>query len=211
MDNIKCPNCGQENQNTNIRCVHCGTELNHIESNSNFLNVDYSQENEKNINSNIKKFSHIATAILVIVLIPWFIIGTAFIVISSCAIISDNSKAKGYLQTEGKLVDYVDCQYDEDGNELCNGLYEYIVDGTTYKGSPNLSSNRSGFKKSITVRYNTDNPSEYVMDSGFNTLLIVGIIILGVILIIFVAAKIELKKIPEKLNKTLKDNQVISN
>ena len=211
MDNIKCPNCGQENQNTNIRCIHCGTELNHIESNSNFLNVDYSQENEKNINSNIKKFSHIATAILVIVLIPWFIIGTAFIVISLCAIISDNSKANGYLQTEGKLVDYVDCQYDEDGNELCNGLYEYIVDGTIYKGSPNLSSNRSGFKKSITVRYNKNNPSEYVMDSGFNTLLIVGIINLGVTLIIFTAAKIELKKIPEKLNKTLKDNQVISN
>lgn len=49
MDNIKCPNCGQENQNTNIRCIHCGTELNHIESNSNFLNVDYSQENEKKL------------------------------------------------------------------------------------------------------------------------------------------------------------------
>lgn len=49
------------------------------------------------------------------------------------------------------------------------------------------------------------------MDSGFNTLLIVGIIILGVTLIIFITAKIELKKIPEKLNKTLKDNQVISN
>ena len=31
MDNIKCPNCGYENKNSNIRCEVCNNELNHIE------------------------------------------------------------------------------------------------------------------------------------------------------------------------------------
>lgn len=49
MNVVKCPNCGQENKNTNIRCESCGTELNHIEQNDNFLNKDYFQTNVKTI------------------------------------------------------------------------------------------------------------------------------------------------------------------
>lgn len=208
MDNIKCPNCGQENQNTNLRCIYCNAELKPIEQSSNFLNVDYSQENAKTIQSNTKKAGHIANIILVIVLIPWFLIGIAFVGISSYSMMNDNGKSKGYLETEGKLVDYVDCQYDEDGAELCNGLYEYTVDGTTYKGSPNLLSNRSGFKSTITVKYNPNNPSEYVMNSGWNTLLIAGIIILIVALVIFISVKKALKNMAKKINETVKYNQV---
>lgn len=208
MDNIKCPNCGQENQNTNLRCIYCNAELKPIEQSSNFLNVDYSQENAKAIQSNTKKAGHIANIILVIVLIPWFLIGIAFVGISSYSMMNDNGKSKGYLETEGKLVDYVDCQYDEDGAELCNGLYEYTVDGTTYKGSPNLLSDHSGFKSTITVKYNPNNPSEYVMNSGWNTLLIAGIIILIVALVIFISVKKALKNMAKKINETVKYNQV---
>ena len=208
MDNIKCLNCGQENQNTNLRCIYCNAELKPIEQSSNFLNVDYSQENAKAIQSNTKKAGHIANIILVIVLIPWFLIGIAFVGISSYSMMNDNGKSKGYLETEGKLVDYVDCQYDEDGAELCNGLYEYTVDGTTYKGSPNLLSDRSGFKSTITVKYNPNNPSEYVMNSGWNTLLIAGIIILIVALVIFISVKKALKNMAKKINETVKYNQV---
>lgn len=208
MDNIKCPNCGQENQNTNLRCIYCNAELKPIEQSSNFLNVDYSQENAKAIQSNTKKAGHIANIILVIVLIPWFLIGIAFVGISSYSMMNDNGKSKGYLETEGKLVDYVDCQYDEDGAELCNGLYEYTVDGTTYKGSPNLLSDYSGFKSTITVKYNPNNPSEYVMNSGWNTLLIAGIIILIVALVIFISVKKALKNMAKKINETVKYNQV---
>lgn len=31
MNTIKCPNCGNDNKNTNIRCENCGTELNSID------------------------------------------------------------------------------------------------------------------------------------------------------------------------------------
>ena len=209
MDNIKCPNCGQENQNSNLRCIHCNAKLNSTESSGNFLNVDYSKETAKNIYSNTKKVSHIATAILIIILIPWFLIGIAFFEISLYSIVNDNINSKGYLQTEGKLVDYVDCQYDE-GKELCKGLYEYTVDDVTYNGSPNSLSNRSGFKNITTVKYNPNNPNEYVMDSGWNTLLIVGIIIIAVALIIFISGRRALKNLAKKINETVKDNQVIN-
>ena len=104
---------------------------------------------------------------------------------------------------------YVDCQYDE-GKELCKGLYEYTVDDVTYNGSPNSLSNRSGFKNITTVKYNPNNPNEYVMDSGWNTLLIVGIIIIAVALIIFISGRRALKNLAKKINETVKDNQVIN-
>lgn len=207
MNNVKCPNCGCENKNTNIRCESCGTELNHIEQNNNFLNRDYSQLNVKTIDLGSKKVKHITSAILIFILSPWFLVGLAFIGVSLYSNITDNSKSKNYLKTEGKLVSYENCQYDDDGDELCNGVYEYTVNGVTYKGSPNLLSNRSGFKQTATVKYNPNNPSEYVMNSSWNGLLIAGIIIVTVALLIFIWSKNSIKKLSNKIKNTEKDNQ----
>lgn len=204
MNTIKCPNCGYENKNTNIRCESCGKELNHIEQSDNFLNNDY-QKNVKTIDLGSKKVKCITSVILIFVLVPWFLIGLFFIGVSSYSSITDNNKSKNYLETEGKLVSYENCQYD-DGNELCSGVYEYKVSGVTYKGSPNLLSNRSGFKQTIIVKYNPNNPNEYVIDSGWNWLLIVGIIIVSVVVVIFISVKISIKKLSKKVKNIEKEN-----
>lgn len=209
MYTVKCPSCGSENKNTNIRCESCGTELNHIEQNDNFLNDDYSQTNAKIIDLGSKKVKHITSAILIFILAPWFLVGLTFIGVSIYSNISDNNKSKNYLETEGKLVGYDNCYYDEDIGELCNGVYEYNVNNITYKGSPDLLSNRSGFKHTVTVKYNPDNPNEYVMNSGWNGLLNTGIIMVTVVLVIFISIKISLKKFFSKINNTKKDNQII--
>lgn len=204
MNTIKCPNCGYENKNTNIRCEACGKELNHIEQSDNFLNNDY-QKNVKTIDLGSKKVKCITSVILIFVLAPWFLIGLFFIGVSSYSSITDNNKSKNYLETEGKLVSYENCQYD-DGNELCSGVYEYAVSGVTYKGSPNLFSNRSGFKQTIIVKYNPNNPNEYVIDSGWNWLLIVGIIIVSVVVVIFISVKLSIKKLSKKVKNIEKEN-----
>ena len=203
MNTVKCPNCGHENKNTNIRCDSCGTELNHIEQSNNF-----SQANVKTIDLGSKKAKHITSAILIFILAPWFLAGLAFIGVSSYSNITDNNKSRNYLETEGKLISYENCQYDDDGDELCSGVYEYTVNGVTYKGSPNLLSNRSGFKQTATVKYNPDNPNEYVMYSGWNGFLIAGIIMVTVVVVIFIAVKTSIKKLSKKVNDIEKDNQV---
>lgn len=201
---MKCINCGNENKNTNIRCEFCGTELNSFNQNDNFLNKDYSQANIQQIKLNGKKVKLIINVILIFMLAPWFIVGVAFISVSAYSNISDNNKAENYLETEGKIISYDNCEYDDDGDELCNAVYEYVVNGITYKGSPNLLSNRSGFKEIITVKYNPSNPSEYVIDSGWNSLLITGIIMVVIVSLIFISAKISLKKLSNKVNDAIK-------
>lgn len=208
MNTVKCPNCGKENKNTNIRCESCGTELNHMEQNDNFLNKDYSQTNVKTIDLGSKKAKHITSAILIWILIPEFLIGLAFIGVSLYSNITDNNKSKNYLETEGKLVSYENCQYDEDGEELCSAIYEYTVNGATYKASPNRISNHSDFKQTATVKYNPNKPSEYVMNSGWNGLLIAGIIMVIVVLVIFISVKTFIKKLSKKANDIKKGNQV---
>ena len=209
MNTIKCPNCGYENKNTNIRCESCGKELNHIEQSDKFFNKDNSQINVKTIDLESKKVKCITTVILVFVLAPWFLIGLFFIGVSSYSSITDNNKSKNYLETEGKLVSYENCQYD-DGDELCSGVYEYTVNGVIYKGSPNLLSNCSGFKQTIIVKYNPNNPNEYVIDSGWNWLLIIGIIMVSVVVLIFISVKNSIKKLSKKVKNIEKENQVSS-
>lgn len=208
MNTVKCSNCGCENKNTNIRCESCGIELNHIEQSNNFLNKDYSQANVKHIDLRSKKAKRITSAILIFILAPWFLVGLAFIGVSSYSNITDNNKSKNYLETEGKLISYENCQYDDDGDELCNGVYEYTVNDITYKSSPDLLSNRSGFKQTAIVKYNPNNPNEYVMNSGWNGLLIAGIIMVTVVVVIFIAVKTSIKKLSKKVNDFKKDNQV---
>ena len=220
MNTIKCPNCGYENKNTNIRCESCGKELNHIKNNDYQKNVkiiDLGSKKVKYITNAIlifllapwflfslafknKKVKCIITnAILIFILAPWFLIGLAFIGISLYSNITDYSKSKNYLETKGKLISYENCKYDDDRGELCNGVYEYTVNGITYKGSPNLLSNRSRFKQTATVKYNPDNPNEYVMNSGWNGLIIIaGIIMVTIAVGMFIYFKTYIKKITNK-------------
>lgn len=208
---MKCNNCGNENKNTNIRCEFCGTELNFANQNDNFLNKDYSLNNVQQMKLNNKKVKLIFNIVLICMFVPWFIAGIAFIAVSSYSNISDNNKSKNYLETEGKISGYNNCTYDDEEGELCNAIYEYVVNGITYKGSPNLSSNKSGFKETITVKYNPNNPNEYVMDSGWNNLLIFGILLVVFVSTLFIVGEILLKILFKKIdNEMEKNNQIVN-
>ncbi len=208
MNGMKCPNCGNENKNTNIRCEFCGAELNSIEPNDSFHN---SHTLQIKLDLESKKVRYIINAIFIFLFVPWFLIGVAFIGVSTYSNISDYRNARNYLETEGKLISYENCEYDRDRDELCNAVYEYVVDGVTYTGSPKRLSTRTGFKETLTVKYNPNDPSEYVMDSGWNGLFITGIIIVAVVLILFIGSKISLKKLATKINQIAeKDNSVVN-
>lgn len=198
----KCPNCGKENKNTNVKCAFCETELNHLEQEDNLFNI--------NSNSGNKIFKIISNIILIIRIFPWILIGILFIGISiyfTYSTISANNKAKNYLETVGTLIDFDNCEIDEDNDELCNAIYEYTVNDITYEGSPKLLSNRSSFKQTITVKYNPDNPSEYVINEETNTLLILGINIVIIVIIIYISVKKSFKQFSNKLASTIENDK----
>lgn len=205
MNTNKCPNCGYENRNTNIRCESCGKELN----NANYTSVNQKlpQLDEKTIDAAKKRANLISNIILIFILGLPFLVGIVFIGVSLYFNITENYNSKNYLKTEGKLVDFDNCQYNNE-NETCNAIYEYVVNGITYTGSSNVSSNRSDFKQTITVKYNPNDSSEYVINSDFNYLLITGIIIIAVDLLIFVSVKKSINKVFDKLYSTKKGSQV---
>lgn len=188
---VKCSNCGKENKNTNIRCEFCNAELNIPKSNENF-------------ESKSKKIERIVNIVLLLALLPGFLLGILFTGVSIYSTVTDISKSKKYLETEGKLVNYENCQYESDGNELCNAIYEYTVNNTTYKGSPKLLTSRSEFKETVKVKYNSNNPSEYLIDAGWNTLLIAGIIIIVATSTTFILFKKDIKVSFERINELKK-------
>ena len=61
-----------------------------------------------------------------------------------------------------------------------------------------MISNSSGFKQTTTVRYNPDDPNEYVIDFDWSYLLINGIIIDSIVTLIFIILK---KSINKKLDE----------
>ena len=184
MDTIKCNNCGHDN-NTNDRCEVCGEELRPV---GNFLNVDYSQDKSKEINLDGKKTNFGFYIFLLFINFPFIFCALAFIAIASNTIITDNQKSVNYLETEAKLVGYDNC------DDTCEAIYEYEVDGVTYEASPIMSANRDFFKKTTTVKYDPNKPSEYVMDYGVIIFVFVGIGVLLFVFVEFIAVKLATKK-----------------
>lgn len=200
---MKCINCGRENKNTNIKCEFCGTMLN---TPDNFLNKDYSKDDKNIIHLSKGKTLLIVNIFLIIATGVWFIVGASFVAVSVYSNITDYNKAKYYLETEGKLVNYDKCELDDDGTELCEAVYEYVVDGVSYHGSPDLLSNKSGFKEVMTVKYNPNSPSEYLIDAGWNNLLIIGIILVVITVSIFIVVNIFVNKLYKTEEDVKKDN-----
>lgn len=196
-----CKNCFKENENTNIRCEFCDTDLNNINDDSNFLNKDYTRQ----INIDSKHSGCFSYAIIIFILAPWFFVGLAFTVISGLSIISDYNNSKNYIKIQGNLVEFNSCRYDENQQELCNAIYEYNVDRITYKASPNRLSTKSEFSSTIIMKYNPNNPSEYIInpiDSGWLSIFIIGIITIIFVVIIFIAIKVKFKS----LSSSIKNN-----
>lgn len=177
---MRCKNCGSENRSTNIRCDFCGADLI-----SEYNNDD---QNFQKIFLGNKTAKRIYNIVLVLLLIPWLFIGLAFIGVSTYSKVSDFIKSKNYITTNATLVGYSDCER-RDEEELCSAIYEYEVDGITYKASSSLISNKSNFSQIDKVKYNPENPKEYSMNKGWNSLLIVGIVMVTVVIIIFISTQ----------------------
>lgn len=190
-----CPNCGKENKNTNIKCEFCSTQL--IDVNS-FNQKGILLENGNILNNNGTEVSSKKAGCLIYILIlifngPFLLTGLAFLGVGLFSSISEHNQTKDYEETTAILKDYTNCNYD-DGTEFCEAIYEYQVNGITYTVSPKLRSNRSGFKYTDTVYYNPNNPSESIMYADWNSLTIIGTVILSIIIVIFIITAIVIKK-----------------
>lgn len=191
---MKCLNCGCENDITDTRCRFCGYELNceqimKTEEIINKANEFVSKVNDVSDSSSvgkIRKFiQYIPLCIISVVAIIFLLIGIG------CTI-SEKYKAKGYSETEGVLVNFKMEESYRDGKRdvYYTGVYEYVVNGQKYMGSPNKLSDADNFKEKVKVKYNPDNPSEYVISSDWYELYIPAIIALGVVIIYLVVLKI---------------------
>lgn len=191
-----CPNCGRKNIDTNTECEYCYTRLRNTTS--------FSEEEKTNINilnSGEIKVSKNAGGCITNVLMffmvgPWLLVGLVFLVVGIFCSLSEHNETKDYEKTVATLNGYTNCTYDEAGDELCNAIYEYRVNGIKYTVSPSLLSNR--FKQTDTVYYNPNNPSVSVMYAGWNNLIITGSIFIIVIVVIFILKTIVMKKIKRK-------------
>lgn len=193
---VNCPNCGKENKNTNIKCEFCSIQLideNRINQQNNFF-VNENDVETKEINVSPKTVGCLGKILSLIFIGPWLLIGIAFLGIGLFSIISEHNQAKGYEETTGILIDYDNCTY-EDGDELCEAIYEYQVNGVTYTVSPNLLSDPDSFAERNTVYYNPNNPSESIMYSSWNIITIIGLIIIIVIIVTSILKKKKMKKI----------------
>ncbi len=193
-----CRNCGKENKNTNIRCEFCNTEL--IDTNNYFNqeNIVYGSNTilkPQEVEISTKKIGCFSVIFGLLLNGIWILVASAFIVFGLYSYISEHNQTKNYDETVATLVSYKNCRND-DGIEICNAVYEYEVNGITYTTSPNLLSNRGGFKTIETVYYNPNIPSESIIyTSSVNIILIViGFIILFGIIGSFIYKVIKIKK-----------------
>ena len=191
---MKCLNCGCENNITDTRCRFCGYELNRekimkTEEIINKANEFANKVNDVSDSSSVgiirKIIQHIPLCIISVVAIIFLLIGVG------CTI-SEKHKAKGYSETEGVLVDYKMEESYRDGKRdvYYTAVYQYVVNGHKYTGSPNKLSDADNFKEKVKVKYNPDNPSECVISSDWYELYIPAIIALGVVIIYLVVLKI---------------------
>ncbi len=174
---MRCKNCGAENRNTNTQCDFC--------------NEIFDEQYYNNCEENFQLFlgnkigKRLNNVVLILLLIPWLLIGLLFIGVSTYSKVLDFIKSKNYITANATLVGYSDCERRGE-EELCSAIYEYEVDGITYKASSSLISSKSNFSQIDKVKYNPENPKEYSMNKGWNFLFVVGIIMIIVPIMIFV-------------------------
>ena len=148
-------------------------------NNSNFFNENSLNFKQIDLKKNIKKVFMIIKIIFIFCAVPFLLVGTIFVSVSGYNIILNSNKTKGYLKTNAVLVDQRNCQ---------DGVCEAIPD--------ELSNN---FEKQKSLKYNPDNPEQYVIDSSWGILLFIGSLCLAVPIVEFIIMKKVKKNIFNKL------------
>lgn len=186
MNTVKCPNCGNENRNTNIRCEFCNRVLNSVSENDH-QNLFATQLN----NTTARKILYV---FLLCSFAPFFFMGLIFIGVSTYFKFLEYHQSKNYLKTTGNLINYEKCV--KDG--LCQAVYEYEVNGIIYSGTPNYLSDESKLKEHMIIKYNPNDPSQYIIASEWNDLFIAGIVMVVLFIIMIIVIIKSLKKIKRK-------------
>ena len=181
---MMCPNCGMNNHIGVQTCEFCGYPLPKETENFNM---------QPTIKANPKTIRIIVNVILVMFTGIWLLVGLFFALISGISIITENVKIIGYESTTAKLVDYDDCEID-DGSELCQGVYQFTVDGKTYKAAPNLITNKEAIPTTDKVYYDATNPEENVIKTNLWTQFIIGIVIIAIVITVFVTVNKSISK-----------------
>ena len=106
-------------------------------------------------------------------------------------------QARGFVKTTGTIVS-ARKDTDSDGDTYYYPTVEYTVDGKTYSGELNTGSGSDQVGKTITVRYNPENPAE-VRDNGVfeKYILLVGAAILLFVIGSAIAEKKSQKRVRE--------------
>lgn len=195
-----CPKCGFENDDKNFKCVSCGFQFKPEKKDEGVvLNKKYYfYDTLKHIYSEDTKFDLLVNFTIILILLPGLILGLVLMGISIYNNYSEDRISKNYSQTSATLIEYENCKYENEMG-VC-AVYEYSVNGTIYKASPNfLGSNKYVFKKNINIKYNTNNPREYQIKTGWNDIFYIGLVIEILIIIIYIVIKLVIKKFKKKV------------
>lgn len=160
--NLLCPNCGKKNKSTNIKCEFCSSELN---------------KEEKESESNKITLEQKICMVCGLVAFGAIVIYGIYIICSSVYFLTTEKKIKKeYSQKYATLMEYTDCQFNEDKQEVCNAIYKYDVNDKTYTVSLESEVARDAYQKSEIVYYNPSNPSDSVIYPSNNNYDVVRII-----------------------------------
>ena len=190
-----CKNCRKENKSTNIKCEFCNSELVSLGDTFNSKREEITLQQK-------------------LCMLCFFVISGAMIVYGLFAISSsvytfilENKIKNEYNETYASLIEYTDCQVDEDNNEVCNAIYKYEVNNNTYTVSLDLEVVRDVYQNSEIVYYNPNNPSESVIYAGMERNLarmfgiVLGIIMIcvAIFMILFTVSVYKTLKEPKKV------------
>lgn len=190
-----CKNCGKENKDTNIKCEICNYELQNLEDILKPKKVKITLE---------QKICMLFFRIICIIMIAY---GLFAISSSIYSIILENKIKKEYNQTNATLVEYTNCQFDEENIEICSAIYKYEVNDNTYTMLLDLDAVRDVYPDTEIVYYNPNNHRETAMYFGIERYvyrifgIVSGIVIIpiAVFIILFTNSIYKLLKEPKKV------------
>ncbi len=152
IKNVICPNCGQENSNTNIKCTKCGAEINSI-------NDALTVKEDPKVKEKAKKAIIVMSDMVPLIsALPFIAFGLIAAVLTTNMNHERNKAPDNYLTTTGYLSS-ISCS----NNDSCSATYTYTINDITYSKSPNIETNKSSFPKKTEVKYDQNNPSNSVV------------------------------------------------
>lgn len=138
----------------------------------------------------------------IVVSIIMLLIGVGITVFGIRNINDYKTKKQSYVEINAKVVDY---DYPGMRDEGAYIIYEYTVDGITYRAKSNVqSTNLPSVGKIKTIMYNPSNPSDVIFLGGSNYIIIgVGIVFVGAgLLLLYRGLNLKKRSINIKFDNT---------